>query len=117
MSSLLAAALLAVATPPGMPALGFDEAVARALAANPSMAIAAQSVARADALLAQARAGYFPLLTANAVLTHLDDERSFVSGGTKRVVAGQEQQAANLQLTVPLLAPQAVSQSARARDA
>lgn len=97
--------------------LTFQEAVGRALAHNPSVVSATQTVVRAQALLDQARAGRFPTLTGNATLTRLDQERVLDNGTTRRVIVAQDQQAANVQLAVPILAPAAMSQSHRARDA
>lgn len=112
------AALAAEATAETVdPQLTLAAAVTRALAANPTLRAATESVARAGALVAQARAGLFPTLSANATYTRLDDERALVSGGTRRVVRGENQVEANLQLVVPLLQPQALERSHRARDA
>jgi outer membrane protein TolC len=55
----------------------FEEAVARALARNPTVGEATQAILRAEALLAEARAVYRPLLTGAAGTTVLDAARGF----------------------------------------
>jgi outer membrane protein TolC len=115
--ALAAAAPLARAEEPPQavapPRLAFDEAVRRALARNPSAAIAQQDVRKAEALVEQARAASLPTLTGNGVYTHLDDDRQF-SG---RVILSQNQLSANLTLTVPIVAPKAWMQWSHASDA
>lgn len=90
-----------------------DEAVARALQSNPTVAIAVAEIDRADALLRQARAAYFPSLNGTASYTRLDSDRV---AGTGAVAAGANQLAANVQLTVPLFAPVARANSRHAED-
>jgi outer membrane protein len=82
--------------------VSLSEAVRRALARHPTAVVAAQEIKRADALLAEARAGSLPSLTLNASLLRLDADRT--RGGT--MIAKKDQQSANLQLNVPLVAPQ-----------
>lgn len=79
-----------------------SDAVARALARNPTSAVAAEEVRRAEALVREARAASLPTLTGNAVYTRLDGDRMFGN----RVVAAADQLNANLQLAVPLVVPQ-----------
>jgi len=86
------------------------EAVRRALARHPTALVAAQEIKRAEALLAEARAGSLPSLTLNASLLRLDADR--VRNGVP--VASKDQQSANLQLTVPLVAPQRWAQWSQA---
>jgi outer membrane protein TolC len=90
--------------------LSLTEAVRRALARHPNALVAAQEIKRAEALLLEARAGSLPSLTANATLLRLDSDRTR-SGIT---VAPKNQQSANLQLVVPLLAPQRWAQWSQA---
>jgi outer membrane protein len=107
--------------------ISLTEAVKRALARNPTAVVAFQELQRSQALLEQARAGALPSLVANASLIRLDKDRTFpgspqIAGGTvdangrvvfetqktpDRVIAGVNQQTANLTLTVPLVAPRA----------
>lgn len=57
--------------------LTFDEAVARALSRNPSVAEAAQAILRAEALLSQARSVFYPFASADVGTTVLDAPRGF----------------------------------------
>jgi outer membrane protein TolC len=88
------------------------EAVRRALDQNPTVRVAVAEIARADALVKQARAGWYPTLTGNGALTQLDDDR--VNGGV--IVAPETQVTANLQLTVPLIAAPAWANTRRAES-
>lgn len=113
-ASLLAIGLASVAAH-GQPLarLTLDDAVARALAQNPTIAIALAEIDRADALIRQARAASFPSLVGNAVYTRLEGDRSSAPGVK---IASQDQLAANLSLTVPLFAPAAWAQTRHAGD-
>jgi outer membrane protein len=87
------------------------EAVHRALLRNPSAQVAALEIDRASALLSETRSNSLPFLTANATYTGLDGNRNLTSqapDGTlvTRTLVPKNQIAANLTLTVPLLAPQ-----------
>jgi len=90
--------------------LSLTEAVRRALARHPTALVAAQESKRAEALLQQARASSLPSVTANATLLRLDSDRAR-SGLT---IATKDQQSANLQVVVPLLAPQRWAQWSQA---
>lgn len=85
----------------GTARITLDEAVARALDRNPTVAIALAEIDRADALLRQARAPGFPSLIGVGAYTRLDSDRRV---GTL-TTASENQIAANLQLNVPLVAP------------
>jgi len=61
--------------------VSFDQAIARALEKNPSLAIAATNILRSEALLMQARAQTMPRLAVTATNTTLDTGREF-SGQT-----------------------------------
>jgi outer membrane protein TolC len=87
--------------PQGAGSIGFDEAVRRALARNPSAVVAAEEVRRLEGLRLQAASGALPLLGATGALTRLDADR--VAAG--RVVAAEQQASASLALTVPIVAP------------
>lgn len=78
----------------------FDEAIARALEKNPTVAIAATTISRAEALLQQSRAVTLPRLTGNVTNTTLDTGREF-SGQT---VQPQNQSVFGLSASVPVLA-------------
>ena len=62
---------------PGADVLAFDEAVQRAIAANPTAERAATAVRSAEAVLAQARAAVRPSIDGSIVTTMLDGERGF----------------------------------------
>jgi outer membrane protein TolC len=79
----------------------------------------------------QARAGYLPILTGNGLYTRLDHDRvlagaTATSGGTggtagtggstTRIIAAENQVAANLQLTVPIVAAPAWTATNRAKS-
>ena len=63
-------------------------AVQRALERNPSVAVAVQEIERADALITQARAGWFPTLNGQRPYTRLDHDRRISSTG--QIVASGE---------------------------
>jgi outer membrane protein TolC len=87
--------------------ISLTEAVTRALARNPTAVVAFEEVKRSQALLAQARSGSLPSLVLGGSLVRLDADRLLSSGGASRIIAAQNQQSANLTLTVPLVAPRA----------
>jgi len=93
-------------------AVGWQEAIDRALARNPGAVVARQEIARAEALVREARAGWLPLLTANGLYSRRDSAR--VSNGV--VVAPLDQVNGNLTLTLPLLAPLGWAGDWHARD-
>lgn len=128
LSTSAARAQVEPATPPPMPAtaatpipsgapgaarVSFAEVVQRAMARSPASRIAGEEARRAEALVRQVRAGWLPQLRGNATYTRLDDDREF--GG--RVILAANQLSANLQLEVPIVAPQAWAATARAREA
>ncbi|MGE0814857.1 MAG: TolC family protein [Vicinamibacterales bacterium] len=98
-------------TPP-LEVVTFDEAVARAIAANPSVDRAATAVLGAEALLAQARAAVRPTAGASVVTTMLDAARGFsgnvVQPRTQWVLAGSAE--------VPLLASAQWAERVHAAD-
>ena len=55
----------------------FDEAIARALERNPTVAIAATNILRSEGLLQQARSAIMPRVTGNVTNTTLDTGREF----------------------------------------
>jgi outer membrane protein TolC len=95
----------------GYQKITLTEAVHRALLRNPSAQIAALEIDRASALLNETRSGSLPTLTANGAYTRLDNDR-LLSG---RTLAAKNQLSANLNLTVPLLAPQRWAQWSQAK--
>jgi len=65
---------------PAPVSLTFDEAIRRALEKNPTVSVAATSIARAEALMQQARAATLPFISASLVNTTLDGSRGFDGG-------------------------------------
>jgi len=100
--------LLAAAAEP----IEFQQAVDRALQAHPAMKIAEADAERALAVVEQARAPSLPSLTANGTYTRLDAERAIGD----RVVQPRDALNGNLQLNVPLIAPQRWAQWWRAKN-
>ena len=111
LAALASVSVAARADDPGRVTL--DQAVTRALDRNPTVAIAMAEIERADALLRQARAASYPSLFGNATYTRLEGDR--YSGPTVRT-ALQDQIAASLLLTVPLVSPAAWAQAWHASD-
>jgi outer membrane protein TolC len=96
--------LLCIAAPAlAQEKISLEEAVRRAVARNPTSLIAEQEIRRAEGILKEARAPALPFLTANGVATRLDSERGTPASG---VVANRDQLSANVQLSLPLFAPQ-----------
>lgn len=101
--------------------IGFRDAVEQVLQRNPSARVAAEEIRRVGGLMEEVRAASLPTLTLNATFTRLDKDRTFQGGspdgGTSTVVvAAKNQGNINGVLAIPLLAPQAWSNWARAAD-
>lgn len=98
---------------PAYEKISLTEAVRRSLLRNPTAVIAMQEIRRAEALLTEARAVSMPSLTANGTLLRLDADRVLYSADPNnpkgppiaKVISPINQQAANLLLNVPLVAP------------
>ena len=100
--ALLAMAGFASAQPPSaIEPVSFDEAVRRATTANPSVAIAAANILRAEAFLKQARAAIRPAISAEGLNVTLDNARE--SDGA--VVTPQNSFTASIPVSMPLYAP------------
>jgi outer membrane protein TolC len=114
MRKSLAAALLLIArfSWAETETLDFSQAIARAVERNPSAEAARADVHRAEALLAQARAGYLPSVNLNSTLTQLDGDRKVGD----RVLAPSTSINANVQAVVPILAMGRRAQAARVED-
>ena len=95
-----------------------DQAVTRALAHNPSVTVALDEIDRAEALIKEARSGWFPILMGNASYTRLDHDRLAPGApGTPPIVElSQNELSANLTLTVPLVSAPAWTNTRHARD-
>jgi outer membrane protein TolC len=108
----LAGAAGAAAQEPAIRAVTFDEAVGRAVGRNPTVAQAAASVARAEAILAQARSLLRPHVSATVESVTLDTETSFEAG----VIQPRHQLTLGGTVTMPLVALARRSATAQAND-
>jgi outer membrane protein TolC len=98
---------------PAYEKISLTEAVRRSLVRNPTAVVAFQEIKRAEALLTEARAGSMPSLMANGLLTRLDNDRLLLASQnppTYKNISPKNQQAGNLLLNVPLLAPRSWTQ-------
>jgi outer membrane protein TolC len=102
----------ATAQTPPMRTVEFQDAVDQAVMRNPTMAIAAMSIARADALLQQARAALMPLVSASVTSVTYNSERGFED----TVTQPQSQFVFGASATMPLLAPVARAAVGQSRD-
>jgi outer membrane protein TolC len=101
-----------------------EDAVRRALARNPTIATAQAEVARAQALVTEARSGWLPTLIGNGSYTRLDRERHIMTMSPTMpgvsipgaVISHKDQFTGNLLLTVPLIAPRAWTETRQAGD-
>jgi outer membrane protein TolC len=92
--------------------LSWQEALDRALARNPSAAVAQREITRAEALIREARAGWLPTLGAAGTYTRLDTARA-LNGA---VVTPINQVAGVVSASVPIIAPQAWANDWHAQD-
>ena len=97
---------------PAAEKITLGDAVSRALGRNPSVAVALSEIDRADALVKQARSGWFPTLNAYAAYTRLDHDRVF--NGVRELSINEV--TANLTLTVPLVSAPAWVNTRLAKD-
>jgi outer membrane protein TolC len=91
----------------------FDEAIARATKNNPSAAIAAAGILRAEGLLAEARSGSRLQVNGSVVTTTLNRGVEFDGS----VVTPRNQVTAGLDVRMPLYAPARWARTAQAGDA
>src|SRR5919198_60635 len=91
---------IAAQTPAPAGRVTFDEAVARAIARNPSTAIAAAGILRAEALLTEARSAALLQVNGNVTTTTLNRGVEF-AGAT---VTPRNQATGTLDLRMPLYA-------------
>lgn len=108
----ISAAVVAAQAPVPAERVTFQEAIQRAIQRNPSSAIAAAGILRAEGLLRQARAATLFQLTGNATTTTVN--RSVVFDGT--VVAPRNQVTALLTAEMPIYAAAAWARRAQAID-
>ncbi|HEY2904998.1 MAG TPA: TolC family protein [Vicinamibacterales bacterium] len=97
---------------PPMARITFADAVARAIQKNPTMAIAAADILRAEGLLRQARAATLLQVTGNVTTTTLNRDVEF-QGAT---VTPQNQLAASLTADMPVVNAAAWARRAQAQD-
>src|SRR4051812_37980096 len=91
------------------------DAVRRALDRNPTVAVAVSEIDRAEALIKQSRAAWYPLVGLNGTYTRLDHDR--IIGTTGQIVASGNQLTANAQVTVPIVAARAWAETRHAESA
>jgi len=106
-------AAVSAQTPTPTERVTFDEAVRRAVEKNPSAAIAAAAILRAEALLMQTRSNSRLQITGNVTTTTLNSGVEF-QGST---VTPQNQLTAGLDARLPLYAPARWARTAQAADA
>src|SRR5947207_5702782 len=99
-------------TPVVVERVTFQQAIDRAIANNPSAAVAAAGILRAEGLLAQARAGSLLQVTGNIQTTTLNKGVAF-QGAT---VQPRSQLTASLTVDQPIVAAAAWARRAQARD-
>jgi outer membrane protein TolC len=99
-------------TPAAIEAVGFEDAVARAVEKNPTVAIASANILRAQGLMEQVRSSYLPRVTANVTNSTLDKEIAFDTG----VVQPRNQTTFGLSLSAPLLAAARWAATSQAKD-
>lgn len=101
--------------------LGFRDAVTQALARNPSALVASADIQRVAGLMEEIRAASLPVLGITGNYTRLNKDRTFVSGlsdgGTADVVVASRDSVyvAGI-ISIPIIAPQAWANWARAGD-
>jgi outer membrane protein TolC len=105
-------ATLVAQTPAPVERLTFEQAIARAIARNPSSAVAAAGILRADALLAEARSATLPQLNVNVTTTTLNRGVDF-DGAT---VTPPNQVIGALDVRMPVYAPARWARRVQADD-
>ncbi|MCC7417303.1 MAG: TolC family protein [Acidobacteria bacterium] len=99
--------------PPPIASLSFEEAIQRALERNPSSAIAAAGILRAEALLSQARAGTLLQVNGSVSTTTLNRGVKF----EETTVSPRNQVTGAMDIRLPLYAPAQWARRAQAEDA
>jgi len=97
----------------------FPQAIEQALARNPNALVAAADIDRVHGIMEEIRAASLPTLAVNATYTRLNSERTFPNslpdgGNTNVIVAARDSLNANAVLSIPIIAPQAWANWARA---
>jgi outer membrane protein len=113
---MLAVAMLAAATASSEEAavrrVTFDDAVRLTLARNATARVADDEVARAEALVTEARSSWLPIVSAQAAYTRIEGDRT-VAG---RLTQGADSFGASISANVPIVAVKGWAQSRRAED-
>jgi outer membrane protein TolC len=102
--------------PPPATRVTFGEAIRRALARNPTIAVAFAEIQRADALIQEARTGWYPTLIGNGSYTRLDHDRPPKLPPGIPATLDRNEVYGSLTLTVPLVAPQGWAAERHAED-
>src|SRR5438876_6770159 len=110
---VMMAGLTHAQTPAPMERVSFQDAVKRAIDKNPSSAIAAASILRADALLAEARAGTRLQINGNLTTTTLNRGVEFQD----TTVVPRNSVTGSLDVRMPLFAPVRWARRTQAEDA
>ncbi len=92
--------------------LGFDEAVARALERNPTVAIAATNITRAEAVLQQERSIVLPAFGVNLTSVTINTGTAFQG----QTITPQSQLTFGAAVSMPILAPSRWAAVTQARD-
>jgi outer membrane protein TolC len=102
----------AFAQAPAIPRIAFADAVQRAIERNPSAAVAAAQILRADALVRQARAATLLAVTGGLTSTTVSTSVKF----EETTVTPQTQLTGTIDVAMPLYAPAAWARRAQAAD-
>jgi outer membrane protein TolC len=108
----LAAPAFAQVTPPPIETVTLDEAIARALKNNPTIAQAAEDILRAEGLLQQARAAFLPGIAANVATLVNSTERRF----DDVITSPRTQATLSAAVAMPVLAASRWAAATQARD-
>jgi outer membrane protein len=96
---------------PPAPRITFQDAIQRALARNPTVAVALAEVQRSQALVQEARAGWYPTFVGTGSYTRLDHDRP-----RGNPVNARDEWYGALTLTVPLVAATSWAAERQAKD-
>ena len=110
--ALVSPAAAQPATVPAMESVGFEQAITRALAKNPTVGLAATNILRSQGLLLQLRSATLPRVTASVTNTTLDKAFAFDAG----VVQPRNQSVMGLSFSAPILAAAQWAANAQAKD-
>jgi outer membrane protein TolC len=122
-AAAVALALLVASSAPAaeLSKLTLREAIAQALARNPTVLVQLEEAARADAQVRQVRAAALPTLTGNGLYTRIDGPRTLSTPAMNGMpemtstLQGADAVTANITLAVPIVAAQRWLQWAQAR--